>query len=408
MRRPNKVIVMTLMRALQPFLSIALLLALAGCGGGAVVFAPTPPPPDLSPVRYDHPSGAFSISLPRTWALYEQNTTVMAGAAFSAPGQDEPALLIAAVNLGAEIDAAAFGDLISRYQSAVRPDINHYSEQSRQAMGDGSWRMTGLRTQPGGMTQQVNTFLQRTGSLIGLIEVVIPNPETPESAAQTAALQAIVNSFTLQPEAQLEPADLAMLSFAKNAGIGVLHVSGWSTPSGVFFITGEIANYGAAALDRVPVEASLLTADGLVVAGAVDSIMGHGIPPGGFAPFSLRFGQGQPAMSATYTLTVGKDWQPGASVDLFPAESLAWADESTIDAQNRLIISGTVTNMGSVPARQLRASATVFDEHGNVIGATYVDLAPELEPNAEAPYEIVVGEFGGTPVNYIVNIQGLN
>jgi hypothetical protein len=402
------VIVMMFTRALQRLSGIGLLLVLAGCGGGAVVFAPTPPPPDLSPERYDHPSGAFSISLPRTWALYEQNTTVMAGAAFSAPNEDEPALQIAAVDLGAEIDAAAFGDLISRYQSSVRPDVDRYREQSRQAMGDGSWRMTGLRTQPGGMTQQVNTFLQRAGSLISVIEVVIPNPESAESAARTAALQTIVNSFMLQPEAQLEPADLPMLAFAKNSSLGILHVSGWSTSSGVFFITGELANYGPTTIDRVPVEASLLTADGLVVAGAVDSIMGHGIPPGGFAPFSLRFGQGQPALSATYTLTAGKEWQPGEPVDLFPADMLTWADESAIDAQNRLIISGTVTNTGSAPARQLRASATVFDEHGSVIGATYVDLVPELEPDAEAPYKIIVSEFGGVPVNYIVNIQGLN
>ncbi len=88
---------------LKSYLWLALgliLLALAGCGADAVVFAPTPAPEDLTPIRYDHPSGAFSVSVPRHWSLYEQNTTTLATAAFAAPGADEPAILFAVINLG--------------------------------------------------------------------------------------------------------------------------------------------------------------------------------------------------------------------------------------------------------------------------------------------------------------------
>src|SRR5215207_3908309 len=129
-------------------LLILLLIGFTGCGSGAVMFAPTPLPPDLSPVAYTHPGGIFRLVAPRTWAVYEQNTTAMASASFSVPGETEPSLLFAVMNPGIELNSASFGELISQYQTQVRPDIDRYSELSRQAMGDGSWRMTGLRRTP--------------------------------------------------------------------------------------------------------------------------------------------------------------------------------------------------------------------------------------------------------------------
>jgi hypothetical protein len=41
-------------------------------------------------------------------------------------------------------------------------------------MGDGSWRLTGLRTSIGGSVQQVNTFIERAGSLVGVVDVIVP------------------------------------------------------------------------------------------------------------------------------------------------------------------------------------------------------------------------------------------
>jgi hypothetical protein len=380
-------------------------LLLAGCSGGAVVFAPTPPPLDQSPIHYDHPSGAFSLSLPRQWSIYEQNMTTLATAAFAAPGSNQPTLVFAAVNLGREVDTTEFGDMLTLYQTQVRPDTGDYVEQSRQAMGDGSWRMTGVRSGAGGETQKVNTFIQRTGTFVGLIEVLIP-----DDAAQMQALQTIVNTFTLHPEAALDPTDLTTFAYAKDSSIGVLHVATWTTPTGVFFVTGEVANYGLTTVSSVPVAVALLNADGLTVQGAVDQVMGHGIPPGGFAPFSLRFGQGQPSLALTYSLTLGGEaWQPTNPV-IYGQNEMTWTDESHFDSFSRLVVSGSVTNISDHEIREPRAIITVFDSAQNVIGAGFGDITPaerELAPGETATFEITLPELGGDPENYIVNVQGV-
>jgi hypothetical protein len=383
-------------------IALLLMALLAGCSGGAVVFAPTPAPPDQSPLRYQHPSGAFSVSVPRQWALYEQHTSELASASFAPPGADEPALTFAAVNLGGEIDAASFGGLIDQYQTQVRSDVEVYTEQSREAMGDGSWRLTGMRNGPDGLGTPVNTFIDRTGTLLGVIEVTL------DSGAGLADLQTVVNSFRLGTGEALQPTTISALNGAKSSGLGIIHVAAWTTEAGVFFITGEIANYGTTPIDRVPVQAALRTADNLEVAFAEDAIMGHGIPAGGFAPFSLRFGQGQPSLSADYRLTVGAGWQPGTSIRLIGQESLSWTDRSEFDLFGRLTITGTVTNSGASAVTAVRAFATVFSSAQNVIAAGFIDLEPgTLSPGESADFAILLPDVGGAPANYIVNVQGL-
>jgi len=135
---------------------LLLIMVLAvGCRGGAVVFAPTPLPPDLSPLRYEHPSGAFSVVVPRHWPIFTQNATTLAAASFAPPHSDQPLLKFAVANLGDPLDGIDLGEFIHEYQQAIRTDAGRYKEESRQAMGDGSWRISGLRTTPGGATEQV-------------------------------------------------------------------------------------------------------------------------------------------------------------------------------------------------------------------------------------------------------------
>ena len=358
-------------------------------------------------MEYDHPSGAFSLILPRLWSVYAQNTTTLATAAFSAPGAEQPALLFAVINLGQTVDSSEFGAIIERYQTQVRADTGHYVEQSREAMGDGSWRMTGLRAGVGGVTERVNTFIEREGAFIGLIEVLVP-----ADPAAFEPLQAIINSFSIHDDAPLQPTDLTTLAYAKDSRIGVLHVAAWNTPAGVFFVTGEVANYGLTSITDVPVQVDLQTADGLSVTGAVDQVMGYGIPPGGFAPFSLRFGEGQPALATNYRLTLGSaDWQPAADADvptIYGQDALTWTDQSSFDTFNRLVVSGVVTNVSDHVVHDPRATVTVFNSVQNVIAAGFADITPaELAAGAEADFEITLPEMGGDPANYIVSVQGV-
>lgn len=384
-------------------LLLLIVLLLAGCGGDAVVFAPTPSPPDLSPTTYTHPAGAFSLVVPRTWNVYEINTTVLAATAFSRPDAAEPALTAAVINLaGAPTTSEDFAALLDRYQSQVRPDVETYTEQNRQAMGDGSWRVTGIRRLAGGEAQPVNTFVQQAGSRLAVIDVVMS-----KDSAEQAELQRVINTLHISPDSPLEATDVSALSSAKPNSLALLHLFSWTTPQGIFFITGEVANYGVATVMAVPIRAVLYSSDGLAIVEAADRVMGYGIPAGGFAPFSLRFGQGQPASARDFSVFLGGEgWPTEIQETMFPTEQLVTEDESSFDNAGHLIIRGEVENTGSAPARSPRAIVTVFDAAQNVIAAGFIHLSlAEIPPGGRAPYEFVIQELGGEPINYIVVVQ---
>lgn len=378
-------------------------IMLAGCSSGAVVFAPTPPPPDFSPARYNHPSGAFSIEVPRNWPVYAQNTTTLATAAFAAPGSIEPEIMIAVVRLRESLDSSGFSELLNLYQSQIRPDVRYYTEQNRQAMGDGSWRMTGIRQTASGTAEQINTFIQQSQDLLGIIDVIIPN------TVELNDLQTIINTFQLHSESGLQAAELSSLVSATSTSLDILHVFAWTTPTGIFFITGEIVNNGSEVVTGIPVRALLITENGLPTAEAVDTPMGHGLPPGEFAPFSLRFGQGQPALTTRFEIDLGSaDWENAPETTIYGTNEMQWTDESTFDTSGRLIISGSVTNISPHIIRNPRAVVTVFDNAQHVIAAGFGDLsAPQLAPDESADFQIIVPEMGGEPAQYIINVQGL-
>lgn len=375
---------------------------LSACGGDAVVFAPTPAPPEASPLPYTHPGGAFSITVPRRWSRYEQNAPTLAAASFSAPGETEPSLSVAVIRLDAPPDDTAFAALIERYQTQIRPDLDGYAESERAPMGDGSWRAAGRRSGAGGVSRVVNTFMQIDGALFAVTEILLP-----DDGARLAQLQAIANTLTLHGDAALEASDPATLAAARPYPLSLLHISAWTGTDGAFFITGEVANAGGVPLMGVPVEAQLITADGVSLLGALDVAMGYALAPGGFAPFSLRFG-GQPPQAADYVVRVGGDVAFETAPAINMPDELAWTDDATYDAFNQLAIVGEVTNTGTRSLRQPRAFVTVFDEAERVIAAGMADAdAPTLAPGARAAFTVTLPQVGGDPVNYIVQVQAL-
>ncbi len=381
-----------------------LILLLTGCSGDAVVFAPTPPPPDLSPLPYAHPSGAFTVIAPRNWALYETNAPTLAATAFSRPGETDPVLLVAVVNLGATLGDDAFGALLDRWQTQLRPDVTRYVEVSRQAMGDGSWRLTGARALPGGGAEPLNTFIQRSGERLALIEVVMP-----AAAGEQAQMQQIINSFIINPAAPLEASGVEALANARPASIGIIHSYAWSTADGVFFITGEVANFGGTTLVDLPVRAVLMSADGGVLAGAEDVAMGYGILPGGFAPFSLRFGQGQPPGSVRFDVQVGGSETAPDARALVSEAQFRTEDTSGFDALGRFVVSGQIEHIGDTVAASPRVVVTVFDAAQNVIAAGFAEVGvAQIAPGERARYEVAIPELGGEPATFSVMVQGVS
>lgn len=384
-----------------------LLLALltAGCQGGAVVFAPTPLPPDLSPLPFTHPDGIFSISVPRNWPVFTQRSATLASVTFTHPEADTPLLTAAVVNLGQPIAPTSLGALMADYQANHRPDRNQYREQDRSAMGDGSWRISGVRTTDAGV-QQLNTFIEASGAYFSIIEVVVPADSLRTPMLMTE-LQNAVNTFRVIPDNSLQPTELSTLSFVRRAGLEVVNIAGWTTPAGVFFVTGEVSNNTGQTLASLPVQVALLDSAGSVLDSAADLTMGYGIPPGAFMPFSVRFGAGQPPEAVRYVVQITTDTLPEPETPFAGRDALTWDDTSTFADNGDLLITGEVRHTGGAVLRDPLAIVTVFDDEGRVIGAWFAPLPVQrLEAGQAAPFEIRVAELGGDPINYIVELQG--
>lgn len=377
------------------------ILILTGCSGGAVVFAPTPLPPDVSPSRYQHPSGAFTLLLPGNWALYEQEISLIAAASFAPPNSEMPLVQVAVVNLGREITLDEFGDLMIQYQTQLRPDIGRYTEQDRQAMDDGSWRISGLRQSPAGETQALNTFIDRSGSLFAVIEVTLP-----PDAALRSQIQTIINTFEMSDNADLPVSELPALASAAQAQIEIVNLSTWTSLDGVFFVTGEVANHGTQAVADLPIRATLLSEDGTTLADGLDTVMGYAIAPGGFAPFSIRFGQGQPFNATRYSVSLGSETYVPEDRQIISSPVLQWTDSTQTSQDGGLFVVGTVSNTGTEAVLSPRAITTIFDDHGRVIAAAFADADTSiLAAGEEAGFTVLVSDLGGTPANYVVNIQ---
>jgi hypothetical protein len=380
-------------------LILFLLVILAGCDSGAVVFAPTPLPPDLSPVTVRHPSGAFSIAVPPHWGTYMQNDGAVASMSFSPPGYDIPALTAAVVQLAA--DAPDKTQIAADYQTLRRPDLRRYTETARDNLPDGSWRFGGVRTLSDGRQLPLNTFIRVDGAFVSVVETVVPDDTNLRSELERA-----VNTLSIDPAASLPPAELSALSFVHTSSLEVQNTAAWTNPTGVLFVTGEIANHTTEAIARMPVRVSLLDANQNVLIEASDVAMGYQIAPGGFAPFSLRFGQGQPVDAVGFRVTMGDQPSGPPERPVVGAPVLQWTDESLFTAEGHLLVTGTVTNTGNQTARDPMALVTVFDGSGDVIGAWYQALAArEIGPGVSVDYEIRVLELGGGARNYIVDIQ---
>lgn len=388
----------------QFFTGIILTLILSACsGGGAVVFAPTPLPPEATPDEYTHPSGAFSLLLPRTWTLYEQTSSLFASATFAPPESDTPLVQISVISVEENIAPDTLGNIMTQYQTNIRPDVTRYTEQSRQAMGDGSWRISGLRQTTADSTRQVNTFIQSNGHLLAIIEITVPT-----DAALQSQIQTIINTFILSGGADLPLTDLTVLSGVAQSQVQIVNLSTWTTSNGVFYVSGEITNSGETSIANLPVRAQLLTQSGDIVADANDVAMGHAIESGGFAPFSIRFGQGQPTNASRYTVSLGSETYLPQEQTIIGFPVLQWEDSTQSTPEGAIFVTGTVTNTGSEDVLSPRAIATLFDENGQVVGAAFADAdSTRLAAGETANFNVLISEPGGTPSNYVVNVQAL-
>ncbi len=379
---------------------ILIVLMIGGCSGGAVQFAPSSILDAEALIRYTHPGGAFTLAIPRAWALYEMNTTLLASTALTPPEGGAPLLMFAVVNAENAFDDAQFEAWITRYASELRLDARRFVEQGRDRLPDGGWRIAGYQRSAAG-NLPVNLFFQRFGSWIGLIEY------TPSNTEPSIVIEQIMNSFTVSTNAALQPTSADTLSAARSSPFTAINVRAWTAPDGALFITGEVVNNTSAVIAPAPVDVQILTSNGTPLTGAADVVMGYGLFPGGFAPFSVRFGEGQANDAAIYSVRIGADgWMPETAA-FVGSNALQWTDQLTAERDGSLLISGDVTNTGDQPLQALRAVATVFDSDGAVIAAGQTEYAESLASGDTRRYEIVLSALGDAAFQYTVSVQGI-
>jgi len=372
---------------------------------GAVVFAPNSDD-SLQLATYTHPSGVFSLDVPPEWVTYPQTTDNLAAVTFSLPGMPTPHMTIAVIQLDETDRATDFTVLLDAYQQGVRVDATSSVEQSRQALPDGSWAITGLRIGIDGTLQTVNSFVVRDEAIFSVIEVILPLDEATAALVELAA-----NTFRVNPgAAELTPTSLLTLSTINIAPIEAINIATWTTDNGVFFITGEVANHTREAIAPVPIRLTLQDDNGAVIGEAFDASMGHGIAAQGFAPFSLRFGEGMPSDLAAFSVSLGDDvWQATfADADFIQGDSLTGVSNTSLATDGQLTVEGTVTNNGTQAVSDVLVVITVFDDQQRVIAGRFFPVSETpLTPGETIDYAVLVPELGGNPSDFIVELQGV-
>lgn len=378
-------------------------ISLSACGQGAVVYAPTPLPPETSPIAYIHPSGAFQMTIPRTWSAFSQSFPDLASATFSSPDSSEPHITVAVVTLA---DMPPIADLLNLYQTETRPDIGRYTELERQAMGDGSWRLIGLRASIGGIAQPINTFITVQGQTIGISEVILPT----DNPALARITEEAVNSIQINPATPLQPTTLFSTQKIATSPLRLTSVHWWTTRTGVMFLTGMIQNATENPIGGVPIFAGLQNPEGAVVDGESGQVLGYAIPPNGFMPFSLRFGDGRPVDALNYNMTLGGGgWNPIATTPQYYGESYFDVTSQRTDTpEGTAIITGTITHIGVDIVRDPMAIVVLYDMQRRVIGTGFI-VAKQgvLLPQETVEFSFNITELGGTPAFHLVTVQAL-
>ncbi|CAG1014320.1 hypothetical protein ANRL4_05179 [Anaerolineae bacterium] len=389
----------------------AALLTLSACQSDPVVLVATPIPPDANFRGYRHPTGAFTLRLPSDWVVRDVSYGGVVHVEFSAPNATGLPLSIYVINTGAAVSASALLDSMDRFQLLINGNPLIYDEMSRNAQGDGSWRVVGVRQTPIG-ARQLNTFFQANGPLLAAMEADITNL----NADQLQVLRAVINTLRLDPAAVIAPSSIQAIaesggSEASNTAAGVLTFSGlyaWTTPQGEFVVNGQVSNASGAPLEAIRVTAILYDAAGAVLEEASNIVPVEVLLDTATAPFSIRFREGKPSQTVRYELQGAARYAEYALQSyLGDDQFIRGNDQALYNANGYLTVSGDVVNRAQQPAYFVKAVVTVFDEGSRVVAADTVFLNKStLLPGEVSRFEVTFPELGGSAIRYVITIEG--
>lgn len=152
-------------------------------------------------------------------------------------------------------------------------------------------------------------------------------------------------------------------------------------------VVGEVRNGQSHPIGNVTVTVTYYR-DGEAVGEAVGGALGEPIAPGSSAPFDVHYdAEGD---VDDYDVSVAADRASAGSADLTAAASV------TDRSQNRVVVSGTVSNDGS-EARASEVVVAFYDADGNVIGARTTRPNRAIPPGESVPFRITFRTVGDVP-----------
>ncbi len=385
-------------------LLIIFVLLLVGCSDTPAVLVATPLPPDSDFRTYRHPSGVFTLRLPPEWSVRDLSDGTAARAEFSAPNTNSLPLSVYVLNIGSQLSATALIEQIDRYLETFHGA--DYSESSRAAQGDGSWRVVGVR-QTGIGARTLNTFLQADGTFLSVLEADVTDLD--EAALNT--LRAVINTLRVDPRAALNVGDLRAAPEVPIAEVGALIFSGlhtWTAPNGDFVINGLVTNAAGAPLEAIRVTALFFDADDVQLSEQANVLSTEVLENGFSAPFSIRFRGGKPTRAARYELRSAARHAEFALQSYLGEDAFIRGNEiARYNANGFLTVSGDIVNQTQSAAAFVKVIIAVLDDQGRVVATDSAFLnRPTLLPGEAARFEVVFPELGGNAIRYIISVEG--
>jgi hypothetical protein len=386
---------------------ITIIIALlSACDSKPVVLVATPVPLDANFRTYRHPGGVFSIRLPSDWSVRDVSQGSAVRVEFSPPGTTGLPMTVYVLNTGTVLSTSGLLDAIDRYQRVINGDPNLYHEISRNAQGDGSWRLAGIRQTPIG-SRQLNTFLQANGAFLTAIEVDL----TDLDSEHLQAMRAVINTLRVDSTAIIAPADFQASSESSSQAAGVVAFSGlysWVTPGGEFVINGQVTNRSGGPLEAIRVTATLYDGQNTDLAHQSNVIPVEVLNDQGTAPFSIRFQSGRPSQTVRYELqAAARNAEYALQTYLGDDKFVRGNELATYNANHYLTVSGDVVNGTKGAAYFVKAIVTVYDEQSRVVATDSVFLnKKELLPGEVSHYEVTFPELGGSAIRYVISVEG--
>ncbi|MFN8419009.1 MAG: FxLYD domain-containing protein [Anaerolineae bacterium] len=386
---------------------LLLTLLLAACNPQPVVLVATPIPADAHFRVYQHPTNVFKLRLPPDWSVRDVSQIDNVRVEFSPPGNAGLPLIVYVINTGQVLGTNELLDAIDDYQKIVNGDPAKYTEVSRNAQGDGSWRITGIRKTPIG-TRLINTFMQADKNYLSALEIDV----TDASDAQLNLYRAVINTYRVNPDAAINIGKIDANPADADTTGGALEFSGlyaWTNPQGAFIINGQVKNTSTAAIEAIRITGLLFDAGGNILAEQPEVVSAEVLEPGLSTPFSIRFRDGKPTSAVRYELRSAARYAEAQTIKnyLNDDQFLRGNELATYNADGFLTVAGDAVNKTQGMARFVKAIVAVFDESGQVVGTENVFLSKtDLLPGEAARFEVVFYELGGNAARYEVRIEG--